>query len=288
MHHVNGSNQKISKCRCVSGYYGLDCGIPDAVWHSRYRSLIHRQRLKRRKVPRRVINGIPLLKEIDMLEARFHELGDVVDLFMLAESNYSAHGDPKKLYIRNELNNGFLSDYHDIIMHIFVDFFPERGRTNSWVADEYLREYMGRIGIPRVIGVQDDDLFIINDADEIPSRPLVLFLKLYDGYTEPISLVFRWSVYGYFWKQKQNNFVSKLIPWDTEKTNTLISVATMGLVTKVMDNNPMIIRIEKSLKTAPFIERLAAYKMEHPKQYQAWQCGAAHHYAGWHCSWCFE
>lgn len=33
---------------------------------------------------------------------------------------------------------------------------------------------------------------------------VILFLKMFDGYPEPISLNFRWSIFGFYWQQIQN------------------------------------------------------------------------------------
>jgi len=41
-----------------------------------------------------------------------------------------------------------------------------------------------------LLGIRPDDLFVLLDADEIPDPRVLLFLKLYDGYPEPIALYF--------------------------------------------------------------------------------------------------
>uniref|UniRef100_A0A2P2I0F2 Beta-1,4-mannosyl-glycoprotein 4-beta-N-acetylglucosaminyltransferase-like n=1 Tax=Hirondellea gigas TaxID=1518452 RepID=A0A2P2I0F2_9CRUS len=282
----DGKKNVTNSCICKRGYYGEDCGIPDAIWHSRYRKPEFTRLLKRRAKPRRIINGLPVLKEIDMLETRFNELGDAVDLFMLGESNFSAHGDHKELYILKQLENGFLKEFHHKILHVFVDFFPAKGKTESWIADEYLRVYMGKLGIPRVAGVRDDDLFIISDADEIPSRPVIMFLKLYDGYTEPVAFVLRWSIYGFFWKSKsQDNLVSNLFNWKKEATTTVYAVTSMGVLRDVHKNDPFLIRKIKKYDAQAL---LSAYERKHPGTFDPWEAGSAKHYAGWHCSWCFN
>jgi beta-1,4-mannosyl-glycoprotein beta-1,4-N-acetylglucosaminyltransferase len=51
---------------------------------------------------------------------------------------------------------------------------------------------------------RDDDLFLLLDSDELPNRDVLLFLKLYDGYTEPIRFGFRWTVFGFFWLKAQD------------------------------------------------------------------------------------
>ncbi|KAF2367836.1 Glycosyl transferase family 17, partial [Trinorchestia longiramus] len=279
------SNTGIKSCVCKPLYYGPDCGLPDAIWNSQYGQLNNHGNLKRRKMPRRVINGMPLLNEVDLLEARVNGLAGAVDLFLLAESNFSAHGDSKRLYIKEKLENGFLKEFHRQILHVFVDFFPEEGKTDSWFADRYLRIYMGKLGIPRILGVRDDDLFILNDADEVPSREIIMFLKLYDGYSEPVALAYRWSIYGFFFKNlAPPTAINLLLKNRKELTTTVSAVATMGLLSKVLENDPFMIRNKlKNVKA----KLLGAYSRSHPIQYGPWTAGGVGHYCGWHCSWCF-
>ena len=72
---------------------------------------------------------------------------------------------------------------------------------------------MGIHGLNRIHGVRSDDLFVLLDADEIPTREVLMFLKLYDGYPEPIRLAMRWSVFGFFWKRKRDKQNGSLIDW---------------------------------------------------------------------------
>ena len=59
---------------------------------------------------------------------------------------------------------------------------------------------------------RDDDLFLLLDADELPTPEVLLFLKLYDGYTEPIRFGFRWTVFGFFWLKAEDPGLVDNIP----------------------------------------------------------------------------
>jgi len=285
----SGSSLATDECQCLAGYHGTDCGIPSVAWNSRFRNATLRRRLTRRTHPRRVVNGFPVLHELTLTQARLEELGDVVEVFLLAESTYSAHGDPKPTYVLDALNKDFLHKYHDQILHVLVDFFPPEAENSSHIADNYLRLWMGKLGIPRIDGLEDDDLFIMNDADEIPKRDLILFLKLYDGFTEPIGLSLRWSIFGFFWKRKKpQNFLASLLNVKSEETVDMFSVATMGLVRDVMQDNVYLIRKGEALNHGDFNTRLTTYQQRHPGLYDPWLAGKAGDYAGWHCSWCLS
>lgn len=74
---------------------------------------------------------------------------------------------------------------------MFLNHFPEGGRQDGWIADDYLRTFLTQNGMSRVVGVRPDDVFVINDADEIPAHEGLLFLKLFDGWTEPFAIHMR-------------------------------------------------------------------------------------------------
>ena len=45
---------------------------------------------------------------------------------------------------------------------------------------------MSKYGMPRIVGLSPEDIFLLHDADEIPKEETVLFLKMYKGYPQPI------------------------------------------------------------------------------------------------------
>lgn len=121
----------------------------------------------------------------------------------------------------------------------------------------------------RLRNLRPDDVFIINDADEIPARDGVLFLKLYDGWTEPFAFHMRKSLYGFFWKQPG--------------TLEVVSGCTVDMLQTVYGLDGIRLR------------RRQYYTMPNFRQYEnrtghilvQWSLGSPLHFAGWHCSWCF-
>jgi beta-1,4-mannosyl-glycoprotein beta-1,4-N-acetylglucosaminyltransferase len=188
-------------------------------------------------VPRRIIHGLNINHEIEFFRVRLEELKvvkkkaikklnsiilknefnlneqDAVDVYIVCESNYTAHGDAKPLHLVDKLRSGFMGAYHSKIVHVPLYKFPPEGRENGWFIDMYLRTYMGIHGLKRVHGVRSDDLFVLLDADEIPTREVLMFLKLYDGYPEPVRLAMRWSVFGFFWKRKRGKQTGSIFNW---------------------------------------------------------------------------
>ncbi|XP_068246446.1 uncharacterized protein [Palaemon carinicauda] len=278
---------KKDTCSCLQYYYGDDCGIPEAVWFSQSSKLSGEVRLNRRKVPRRVINGLPVNHEFAMFEARMHELHDVIDAFLIVESNYSSHGDLKELSFLKRFQDGYLAEFQDKIHYIKLMFFSNESRSNGWRADSYLRFYMGSKGLKQMIGLRDDDLFMLSDADELPTREVVTFLKLYDGYPEPVGFGLRWNVFGFFWQVPADSTFMNWISGAKEKLLVVYSVATIGMLKKVLLNNVFYIRKERAWEHPQLEDNLNRYR-EEGHLVKNWIVGSVDHYAGWHCSWCFS
>lgn len=91
---AKGNGKRLVKCVCRPGWHGPYCGVPTMVYHS---NLPTKERLTPRETPRRVINAINVNHEFDLLHARFHELSEAVDLFLVCESNFTAYGEKRPL-----------------------------------------------------------------------------------------------------------------------------------------------------------------------------------------------
>ncbi len=132
------------------------------VYHS---NLPTKERLTPREMPRRVINAINVNHEFDLLHVRFRELLRAVDLFLVCESNFTAYGERRPLRFLNLLLNGTYDYVRHKILYVFLNHFPEGGRQDGWIADDYLRTFLTRDGMERIVGSRPDDVFLINDAD---------------------------------------------------------------------------------------------------------------------------
>ncbi|XP_051240356.1 beta-1,4-mannosyl-glycoprotein 4-beta-N-acetylglucosaminyltransferase [Dicentrarchus labrax] len=254
------------KCVCQPGWHGPYCGVPTTVYHSK---LPTKEWLTPRKTPRRVINAININHEFDLLQIRFRELAPAVDLFLVCESNFTAYGETRPLTFLRLLLNGTYDYIRHKILYVFLDHFPEGGRQNGWITDDYLRTFLTRNGMSRVVGARSDDVFVINDADEIPAYEGLLFLKLFDGWTEPVAIHMRKSLYGFFWKQ----FGSLEV----------MSACTLGMLRDVYDGDGIKLR-RRQYYTMPGFRK---YEKATGRVLVQWSVGSPIHFAGWHCSWCF-
>ena len=166
-------------------------------------------------------------------------LEDIVDVYLLLESNYTAYGSGKELSFLEKFRTGWLQDYQSKIQYIFLSFFPKEAETNGWYADSFLRYYLGKEGMEMVDGVRDDDVFLLLDADELPTPESLMFLKMFDGWSEPVKFGFRWNVFGFFWLESEepsgllNGFLGSLLGKKgrrTERLLTLYVACTVGML----------------------------------------------------------
>uniref|UniRef100_A0A667WGD1 Beta-1,4-mannosyl-glycoprotein 4-beta-N-acetylglucosaminyltransferase n=1 Tax=Myripristis murdjan TaxID=586833 RepID=A0A667WGD1_9TELE len=263
---AGAGSRRLVKCVCRPGWHGPYCGVPTMVYHS---NLPTKERLTPRETPRRVINAINVNHEFDLLHVRFHELAQAVDLFLVCESNYTAYGEKRPLSFLRLLLNGTYDYIRHKILYVFLDHFPEGGRQDGWIADDYLRTFLTRNGMSRVVGARTDDVFVINDADEIPAHEGLVFLKLFDGWTEPFAIHMRKSLYGFFWKQLGSLEV--------------VSGCTLGMLRDVYDGDGIRLR-RREYYTMPGFRK---YENDTGHILVQWSVGSPFHFAGWHCSWCF-
>ena len=118
----------------------------------------------------------PFNNELDMLECRLTELGDVVDTFVLVEATVTHGGNrPKPLHYRE--NQDRFAEWSDRIVAVEAHYLPND--ADAWSREHAQREYI-RVGLIEA-GVEPDDLILQSDVDEIPRADVVANLDP-DGY----------------------------------------------------------------------------------------------------------
>ncbi len=147
----SGSSSSGSACTCLDSYHGRDCGIPEPVWYA-CQVVNNCTDMKARKKPRRLVHGFNINHELEFFQVRLEEVGDVLDVIIVGESNLTAGGDPSPLYLLPELRKGYMGAFQHKIIHVFIDHFPQQGLTDGWFADTFIRDYMGEEGLKRIKG----------------------------------------------------------------------------------------------------------------------------------------
>lgn len=134
-----------------------------------------------------VLDCFSFFNELDLLEIRLNELHDVVDYFVLVEASVTHSGKLKPLYY-NENQERF-KEFKSQILHLIVYNMPmthdeiqlslssqdrrwlESGyqKEDSWVRERYQRNAM----MLALANMDDDDIVIIEDADEMVKREVL-------------------------------------------------------------------------------------------------------------------
>lgn len=103
--------------------------------------------IKVRRNPRRLIHFFNFYHELDHAEVQLGELADVVDVFVIGESNRTTSGDPNELLLLPKMRDeGFLKEYHSKIIYVMIPSteFPEDhvGHGGGWKSDSFIRNYI--------------------------------------------------------------------------------------------------------------------------------------------------
>ena len=111
----------------------------------------------------KIYDCITFFDENLLTNTRFEILKDVVDFFIVVESNYDHKGDKKKINFKLENSN-----FKNKVRHIVIENnFPDL--SNGWAIEAYQRE--------KILSIIDDalpeDYIMYSDSDEIPN-PLKL------------------------------------------------------------------------------------------------------------------
>ena len=144
-----------------------------------------------------IIDAFIFYNEFDLLEVRLEELYPVVDKFILVESTHTHSGLPKPLYF--EENCTRFEKYSDKIVHVVHSAEEVSSDENPIVnALSWINEKGQRMEIFNHISEYDhDDVIMISDLDEIPSRESVLLLNFQPFQTFPIAFSQDFFYYDY-------------------------------------------------------------------------------------------
>ena len=217
--------------------------------------------------------------EFDLFETRMAMQAEHVDVFVLHESNYTNSGNAKTpQFLKRFQEQNWLQKYHHKFVYIKQETFPEEGKRDGKIADAYMRRHLGQTAFnERLQGYRDDDIFVYNDGDELIRPEILTFLKLYEGFTDPIGFIYRWAVFGFFWTIIDSKF------GDDRGFET--AAMTVGFFRDFYKYDASLIKphaFEKETETNLALKESYAGK---GKRIKLFTCSDD---AGWHCSYCFK
>ena len=223
------------QCTCLPGWHGKDCGQPEVVWRAllTYRTAVSIN--EPRKFQRRVIHIMRVDEYSETLtDIEVNELKECVDLFVLYENGSN--------FLEHRLKNRFLKHIHHKILYLNL--------TNSENVIHTVKNVIQNI--------RDDDIFIMNNLNDILNQKSIMFFKFYNGWPEPLYFRLKYSVYGFFWLHPSKTVLSK-------------SVCTVRYLFETLNDNPARFRSNKSftsLSNRDFI------------------VGDLNYFGGWFCEYC--
>ena len=111
----------------------------------------------------KIFDCITFFNENLLTNARFEILKDVVDYFVVCESQFDYRGKKKKINFKL-INN----EFKDRVRHlVLTDRFPNI--KDLWKSEEYQREAIFR----SIKDANPDDLIMYSDSDEIPNPQIL-------------------------------------------------------------------------------------------------------------------
>ncbi|KAJ1725264.1 hypothetical protein LPJ61_005659 [Coemansia biformis] len=141
---------------------------------------------------RKVYDAIIFSIELDILELRLTELWDVVDVFVIVESNTTFAGHGKRLFLKENMARfGWAKEklrYHQVT-------HERRPGESMWASERRMRERMQDALAQE--GVGSEDLVINSDADEIPHHAVVDLLRRCDGAPPALHLSLKGYLYSF-------------------------------------------------------------------------------------------
>jgi len=120
----------------------------------------------------KIFDCITFYDENFLVNARFEILKDVVDYFIICESNYDHDGNKKKINFK--LNNQKLQNK---VRHIVIEEnFPNL--EDGWKCEAYQREKI----LKGLSDSRENDLIMYSDSDEIPNPNIIKNINLKKKY----------------------------------------------------------------------------------------------------------
>lgn len=145
-----------------------------------------------REYPRRVFDAVLFNNEVDMLTIRWKELYPYVTQFVLLESNSTFTGIVKPHFFAS--NRGNFKFVEPRLTYGTIGGRFQKGE-NPFVEEAFQRVALDQL--LRIAGIEDDDLLIMSDVDEIPSRHTIDLLRWCDDIPPILHLQLKNYLYSF-------------------------------------------------------------------------------------------
>lgn len=167
--------------KMIPHYYAEDVPMEDLC-------RLHGWKLKDETIDKtKVYDAIIFSVELDLLEVRIRELWDVVDRFVILESNATFTGKTKNLTFNDHKDQFTFAASK--IHHVIIDQYELPPGEGPFYNEGKMRETMNGALIDA--GVKTGDMVLMSDVDEIIRAKTLLVLKKCEGVPENLHLQLR-------------------------------------------------------------------------------------------------
>jgi beta-1,4-mannosyl-glycoprotein beta-1,4-N-acetylglucosaminyltransferase len=170
----------------------------DASGDANASDFCERHRLDPSESRPKVYDAIIFSVELDLLEIRIHELYDVVDTFIIVESNVTFSGEPKPLvfqenmerfhFAQDKIAYQAVTDLHVYSQESEGSLRKEVAQTKENPMDNEIRMRQGVGDVIRSLQPEVGSLILQSDVDEMPSTLAVQLLRQCSGWGDAIHL----------------------------------------------------------------------------------------------------
>ncbi|CAI9779370.1 unnamed protein product [Fraxinus pennsylvanica] len=166
-----------------------------------------------REYPRRVFDAVLFSSELDLLKIRWKELYPYVTEFVLLESNSTFTGLSKPLVFASNREQ-----FKFVESRLTYGKVPGRFRKGE---NPFIEEAYQRLALDYLLkqaGIQDDDLLIMSDVDEIPSRHTINLLRWCDDIPSILHLRLKNYLYSFEFLVDYNSWRASVHRYQSGKT----------------------------------------------------------------------
>ncbi|CAF2062292.1 BnaC06g26260D [Brassica napus] len=169
-----------------------------------------------REYPRRVYDAVLFSTEVELLTIRWQELYPYVTQFVLLESNSTFTGLPKPLVFASHRADDEFKFVEPRLTYGSIGGRFKKGEKNPFYEEAYQRVALDQL--LRLAGITDDDLLIMSDVDEIPSRHTINLLRWCDDIPEILHLRLKNYLYSFEFPVDDKSWRASVHRYKTGKT----------------------------------------------------------------------
>ncbi|KAE8716568.1 phototropic-responsive NPH3 family protein [Hibiscus syriacus] len=166
-----------------------------------------------REFPRRVYDAVLFSNEVDILTLRWQELYPYVTQFVLLESNSTFTGIPKPMIFASNRDQ-----FKFVEPRLTYGSIGGRFKKGE---NPFVEEAMQRVALDQLLkiaGITDDDLLIMSDVDEIPSRHTINLLRWCDDIPQVLHLRLKNYLYSFEFLVDDKSWRASVHRYQTGKT----------------------------------------------------------------------